>query len=522
VRRTALVIAASRGGDVSGVRPDNLERLQQVCRQARVGLHYQGWEYRQEAERAFRQRDADVLVATSTVAAGVNLPARAVIIQDTQAGLEALDVATVQQMFGRAGRIGAGEDQGWAFMIVDENERAGWQSRLVAGHTVKSRIQDSLPEQLLGEAVQRRVSSQQQAEQWWIQTLACHQGRRSLRPLSRAIQFLVSAGMLTAAPERDGDRHLGPTELGRLTARLMVSPVLCDGLRHALAQAPMPTGPEQAEELLAATLAALLPKLAQASAGDHAKAVVARLLAARGHVGPRARPVPAAGPASGSQRGDLARAALLAVANSPEAFHPGVRQIGGVPYAAMYPALEEAPRYLHWLASQGLFGTLHPWCAIVAADLERRITWRMLQPPRGAGRLLWACEQMATPAHAPQAVPQLWAAARSQGYTSPDWPVAGRPRQCRLDNAGYLALLRERATATTIEADGRQVRATGPSGSVLAAWTGNAYLVTPMRSGHAVTERPASDTGPPGAAVFTWRGDYRGTGWLAAYSQIQR
>ncbi len=118
VRRTALVIAASRGADVSGVRPDNLARLQQVCRQARIRLHYQGWEYRQEAEQAFRSREADVLVATSTVAAGVNLPARAVVVQDTLAGLEDLDVGTVQQMFGRAGRIGAGEDQGWALAVA--------------------------------------------------------------------------------------------------------------------------------------------------------------------------------------------------------------------------------------------------------------------------------------------------------------------------------------------------------------------------------------------------------------------
>jgi len=527
VRRTALVIAASRGVNVSGVRPDNLDRLQQVCRQARVGLHYQGWEHRHEAERAFRQRDTDVLVATSTVAAGVNLPARAVIIQDTQAGLEALDVATVQQMFGRAGRIGAGEDQGWAFMIVDEQERADWQSRLVAGHTVNSRIQDSLPEQLLSEAVQGHVSSHRQAEQWWVQTLACHQGRRSLRPLSRAIQFLVSAGMLTSTPDGPGNRRLGSTELGRLTARLMVSPVLCDGLRHTLTRAPIPAGPQEAEELIAETLASLLPKLVQASVADDAKAAVARLLAAHGHVGPRARPAQAAGcapPATGAQRGDLARTALLTVANSPEAFRPGVRQIGGVPYAAMYPILEEAPRYLHWLASQGLFGTLHPWCAIVAADLERRITWRMLQPPRGAGRLLWACEQMATPAQAGQAVPQLWAAARAGGYTSPDWPAAGRPRQCHLDNAGYLALLRERASVSAIDTSDGRVRAVGPAGSVLAVWDGPAYQITPVRRGRAAAEPPAAGVitaaGAPGAALFTWRGDYRATGWLAAYCEI--
>jgi helicase len=525
VRRTALVVAAGRGADISGLRPDNTERLQQVCREARVGLHYQGWEYRREAELAFRRREADVLVATSTVAAGVNLPARAVVVQDTQVGLEPLDVATVQQMFGRAGRIGVGEDQGWAFMIVDEQERPSWQSRLVAGHTVTSRIHDSLPEQLLSEAVQQRVSSQQQAERWWVQTLACHQGRRSLRPLGRAIQFLVSAGMLTATVAvASGDRRLVPTELGRLTARLMVSPVLADSVRHALASAAVPGGPAEAEELVIDTLATLLPKLAQATVGDGAKTAVARLLAAGGQValrtpGLRTRAA-ATGLASGSRRGDLARAALLAVANSPAAFRPGVRQIAGIPYPAMYPLLEEVPRYLHWLGSQGLFGTLHPWCAIVAADLERRITWRMLQPARGSGRLLWACEQMATAAHAEQAVPQLWAAARSRGHASPDWPAAGMPRGCRLDRAGYGALLRERTTVTTIEAADGRVRATGPAGSMLAVWAGKAYQVTPMRRGQAEAEQAASAAGAPGAAIFTWRGDYRGTGWLAAYRQL--
>jgi helicase len=323
---------------------------------------------------------------------------------------------------------------------------------------VHSQIQDSLPEQLLSEVVQQRVSSQQQAERWWVQTLAFHQGRRSLRPLGQAIKFLVSSQMLTAGLAGPGDQRLHPTELGRLTARLMVSPVLADNVRRALASAPVPSNPDDAEDLLAATLATLLPKLARATAGDDARAAVVRLLARRGHAPPSGQA------ANGSKRGDLARAALLAVASAPEAFRPGVRQIGGIPYAAIYPILEEVPRYLHWLASQGLFGMLHSWCAIVAADLERRVTWRMLQPPRGAGRLLWACEQMATPAHAKRAVPELWTAARSQGYSSPDWPASGRPRGCRLAKADYLALMRERATATTIEADGTSVRAAGPGG----------------------------------------------------------
>jgi helicase len=510
VRRTALVIAASRGVTVSGVRQDDTQRLQQICREARIGLHYSGWEHRKEAEDAFRRREVNVLIATSTVAAGVNLPARAVVIQDTQVGLETLDVATVQQMFGRAGRVGAGEDNGWAFLITDERERADWQAKLAAGHTVHSRIQTSLPDHVLAEAVQQRITTRDEAEQWWVQTLAYHQGRRSAGPLRKAIGFLSSAQMLSS--ETAG---LVPTELGRLTARLMVPPVVCDNLRQALTGVPVPATADEAESVLAGILATAVPKLAQARVGDDGKAALTGLLTAHGQ---------AVRQDSGSQRGDLARAALLTVAHSPEVFHPGVKQIGGIPYAAMYQILEEAPRYLHWLACQGLFGTIHPWCAIVAADLELRITWRMLQPPRGSGRLLGACEQMATSAHAAQVVPRLWSAARARGHASPDWPVAGRPALCQLDDAGYLGFLRDRATGAVIEMTGGEVRARGPAGAVLAVWTGSSYQSTPIKRGLAVASLPPPDTreqkGVSGAAVFTWRGDYKASGWLDAYSRI--
>jgi helicase len=523
VRRTALVIAASRGVNISGVQQADTRRLEQVCREARIGLHYAGWEHRRESELAFRKRQSDVLIATSTVAAGVNLPARAVIIADTQIGLETLDVATVQQMFGRAGRIGAGEDRGWAFMITDERERAGWQAKLVAGHAVRSQILASLPDHVLGEAVQQQrhtFLTARDAEQWWVHTLAYHQGRRSTAALHKAVGFLDSAEMLTV--DAAGERRLKPTELGRLTARLMVPAADSDHLRQALSRAAVPSSAGQAEAVLAGILATTVPKLAQARVSDDAKAALARLLAAYDSEGP----VRSTRFESGQQRGDLARAALLTVANAPGAFHPAVRHIGGVPYPAMYQVLEEAPRYLHWLACQGLFGTIHPWWAIVAADLELRIAWRMLQPPRGSGRLLWACEQMATPAHAAQVVPQLWRAARARGHASPDWPASGRPAGCRLDAASYLAFLSDRATTAAIEITDGVVTARAPTGSVLAVWTGSEYQVTPVRPGSAVARLPAGDSGDPaadrsGAAVFTWRGDYRATGWLAAYSRAQ-
>lgn len=116
------------------------------------------------------------------------------------------------------------------------------------------------------------------------------------------------------------------------------------------------------------------------------------------------------------------------------------------------------------------------------------ITWRMLQPPRGSGRLLWACEQMVSPAKA--------------------------------------AALKDRATSAAIDLTGKEVRARGAAGSVLAVWTGTSYLVTPLKRGYAAATRPTSPPNDPsasqsGAAVFSWRDDYLATGWLSAYSRIK-
>lgn len=108
VRATALAVAASRGQNITGVDLDDIDRVHQLCAAVGVGLHYKDWEFKREAETQFRNREWDVLVATTTVAAEVNLPARAVIVRDTRVGLDDVDVATVLQMFGRAGRVGAG------------------------------------------------------------------------------------------------------------------------------------------------------------------------------------------------------------------------------------------------------------------------------------------------------------------------------------------------------------------------------------------------------------------------------
>lgn len=528
VRATALAIAASRGAAAGGVDADDLDRVHSVCAAAGIGLHYKDWEHKREAERAFRERRLDVLVATTTVAAGVNLPARAVIVRDTQVGLHDVDVALVQQMFGRAGRIGAGETDGWAYLITDENERPGWHARLVAGYHVTSQIAAGLADHVLAEAVQGRVSTLREAEAWWIQTLAHHQGARSLDRLHAAIGLLVDGGYITSGAAPNGDTDITATELGVLTARLMVPAATGLALRTALAEAPVPSGADAAEDVLITVVSVLVPELAQAPVPEELRPAVARLLQAGGHVARAgsSRAFTRTGLASQAPcaPGDLARAALLTAANSPRAFAVNARKIAGVPSAVMYPILEDSPRYLQWIAAQGYLGTAPPWSAIVAADLSRRIRWRRCGPGRGSGRLLWMCEQMATAVHADTAVPIMWRAATSRGLTSPDWPHGTRPSTCALDPAAYTTLLRDRLTGSTLREQSGHVIARGPAGTAALTWTGTTRSRQILSTEAAQIPYPArgdSAGNSHGAAMFSRRGDHLGSGWLASYHHAQ-
>ncbi|NHN41910.1 DEAD/DEAH box helicase [Halorubellus sp. JP-L1] len=92
-----------------------------------VAFHHAGLasEQRQVVERAFRDRDLKVIVATPTLAAGVNVPARRVVVRDHErwngSEMEPLSVLEVHQMFGRAGRPHL-DPYGEAVVVADANE----------------------------------------------------------------------------------------------------------------------------------------------------------------------------------------------------------------------------------------------------------------------------------------------------------------------------------------------------------------------------------------------------------------
>ena len=528
VRATALAIAGDRGAWVKGIDPADLDRVHSACDQVGVGLHYRDWPHKDDAERRFRGRELDVLVATTTVAAGVNLPARAVVVRDTKVGLDPISVATVQQMFGRAGRVGAGETDGYAYLICDENERPAWQQRLVGGYTVRSQILATLPDHLLAEAVQGRISTLREAEAWWEQSLAFHQGDRSSELVTQAIEFLIAGGYLTAAAHPSGDADLTPTELGTLTARLMVPTFTGVELRSALVDVPVPAGPDQAEDRLLDLLAVTVPELAEAPAAEELRPTIARVLQAGGKLGRLGTGRTFVRGGLGSQApfapGDLAKAALKLCVHSPVAMRRPGRAVAGIPTSAMYPIWELAPRYLGWLAGQGYLGTIHPWVAVVAADLARRIRWRAAAPTRGAGRLLWMCEQMATPLYAQSVTPTLFTTANRRGVTSPDWTTSAPPSGCRMDPANYTTLLRDRATGATIDPQPAGAKVTAPPGAVIVTWNGPQHTAYNSTGNPRQLPYPKADPThqTAGVAVFTRRGDALATDWLQAYQRTEK
>jgi len=89
-----------------------------------VAFHHAGLtcEEREIIETAFRRSVVRVLVATSTLSSGVNLPARRVIIRTPIFHGAIIDPLVYRQMIGRAGRYGVDTD-GESFLICKPSEK---------------------------------------------------------------------------------------------------------------------------------------------------------------------------------------------------------------------------------------------------------------------------------------------------------------------------------------------------------------------------------------------------------------
>nr|MDO8090776.1 DEAD/DEAH box helicase [Candidatus Sigynarchaeota archaeon] len=168
---------------VSYCTPEELAELRKFSEQLRsarlrevftsgVAFHHAGLspEDRSIVESCFRRGLVKVLVSTSTLAWGVNLPAKAVVIRDTYVydtlrGEREINPLDIIQMLGRAGRPQY-DDEGIGWVIVRNEDAQKYRSLIFREKNLESRLLETLPEHLNAEIVLGTVRSEEDALNW--------------------------------------------------------------------------------------------------------------------------------------------------------------------------------------------------------------------------------------------------------------------------------------------------------------------------------------------------------------------
>nr|CAJ2470089.1 unnamed protein product [Leishmania braziliensis] len=138
------------------------------------GIHHAGLsrDERNTVERLFADRHIKVLVCTSTLAWGVNLPANHVIIKGTRVfngargRSELLSALDVLQMFGRAGRVGYGATVGRATIITSPDDLHYYLSVLNQQLPIESHMMRRLVDMLNAEITLGHVETVDEGVQW--------------------------------------------------------------------------------------------------------------------------------------------------------------------------------------------------------------------------------------------------------------------------------------------------------------------------------------------------------------------
>ena len=181
-----------------------------------------GLKDRTDIESSFLEKDGDlrVLIATSTLAYGNNLPARRVIIMGTIRGQQPVDAADIIQMSGRAGRFGM-DPEGDCYLLVDSVDEIDWDSLVNNSPEVFSTLttQRNFRFQLLAEINLGTVKGMDDVMSWYASTLAGHQTEFD-EDLIR--QIVVQLEMMRMLDDNKGTFSV--TKLGQMSNKYYMYP----------------------------------------------------------------------------------------------------------------------------------------------------------------------------------------------------------------------------------------------------------------------------------------------------------
>jgi helicase len=185
---------------------------------------------RRSVEAGFREHTMDVLVATSTLEMGLNLPVRQVVLYDLQAfdgvDFRPLSTNSVWQRVGRAGRPGL-DDEGEAVLLAPTWDRQAERYERGKFEPIRSGLADprALAEQVVAEVASGLARTWSQLERVFAQSLAARQ--EILPKVSVIIAEMRDAGMIQERLDENVKEPrylLRATRLGRIAARHFLAP----------------------------------------------------------------------------------------------------------------------------------------------------------------------------------------------------------------------------------------------------------------------------------------------------------
>ena len=195
-----------------------------------VGFHHAGLgkDDRDRVEEWFKQGKIKLLFSTSTLAWGVNLPARCVVIRDTKyhdplEGETDISPLDVLQMLGRAGRPGY-DDVGYGWVVCDRSDADKYRRLLREGKEIESRLAGDLESHLNAEISMGTIRGLEDVMEWLETTFyyvrarskPAEYGFDGLRDRVRdTLDSLIEDGFVDAGD----DLAIGPTSLGRLASK---------------------------------------------------------------------------------------------------------------------------------------------------------------------------------------------------------------------------------------------------------------------------------------------------------------
>lgn len=217
-------------------------RIKSILEQENYGVEFHNADLetddRINIEESFKSKEGGVriIIATSTLAYGLNLPARIVIITGVHRGIEEVSELDIIQMAGRSGRMGI-DTEGDAIILLPETHSERLRNKIEHPGDIMSQINNPMVTgfHVIGEIVNKNILTREDVYTWYNRTLASRQDIRiSKEYVDKLVDYLIRneaikeidvevVGSGTGAGEKV-EKRLVETELGKACTYFYLRP----------------------------------------------------------------------------------------------------------------------------------------------------------------------------------------------------------------------------------------------------------------------------------------------------------